>query len=149
MINVASLRLVISVDTLWVTNRFETVKFDNKLVEVVVLKPVNHILIHLEFVEMELHSYDIVLFKRLKLLNYIQFIEITTRHVIKNTYLLFHTLYQLSYAVYIPESSDIRSLNICIQTDSLLHRWGTDIELHNPCHDSHLSMLNKIKVLKF
>lgn len=93
VINVASLRLVISVDILWVTNRFETVKFDNKLVEVVVLKPVNHILIHLEFVEMELHSNDIVLFKRLKLANYIQFIEVTTRHAIKE-----HVLF-VSYSV--------------------------------------------------
>lgn len=80
VINVASLSLVISVDILWVTNRFETVKFDNKLVEVVVLEPVNHISIHLKFVDMESYSYDIVLFKKL---NYIHFFEVTTRHVIK------------------------------------------------------------------
>lgn len=80
VINVESLSLIISVDILWVTNRFETVKFDNKLVEVVVLEPVNHISIHLEFVDMESYSYDIVLFKKL---NYIHFIEVTTRYVIK------------------------------------------------------------------
>lgn len=67
VINVESLSLIISVDILWVTNRFETVKFDNKLVEVVVLEPVNHISIHLYFVDMESYSYDIVLFKKTKL----------------------------------------------------------------------------------
>lgn len=75
VINVASLSLVISVDILWVTNRFETVKFDNKLVELDVLEPVNHITIHLEFVDMELNSYDIVMSKKL---NYIYFIKVTT-----------------------------------------------------------------------
>lgn len=76
VINVASLSLVISVDIIWIINRFETVKFDNKLVEEVLFGPVNHISIQLEFIEMKLHSHDIVLFKKLKL-NCIQIFEVT------------------------------------------------------------------------
>lgn len=66
----------------WVINRFETVEFDNKLVEVVFPEPVNHISIHLEFIELKLLSSDIVLVYKLKL-NYIQFMEVKTRHVIE------------------------------------------------------------------
>lgn len=82
VINVASLSFVISVNIFWVINRFETVEFDNKLVEVVFPEPVNHISIHLEFIELKLLSSDIVLVYKLKL-NYIQFMEVKTRHVIE------------------------------------------------------------------
>lgn len=82
VINVASLSFVISVNIFWVINRFETVEFDNKLVEVVFPEPVNHISIHLEFIELKLLFSDIVLVYKLKL-NYIQFMEVKTRHVIE------------------------------------------------------------------
>lgn len=95
VINVASRSLVFSVDITWVTNRFETVKFDIKLIERASLEPVNHNSIHLEFIKMELYSYDNVLFKNPKL-KCIQFIEVT-KHVIKEHVL--GVAYSLSIAV--------------------------------------------------
>lgn len=62
VIKVASFSLVISVDVIWESNRFETGLVVIKLVGLFFLEPVDYMYIHLDFIAKKLNSYGIVLY---------------------------------------------------------------------------------------